>query len=163
MTVNKVDLSIDPSVILGIVDHHFLNQQNRISSCTNQASYIGNDYSRSELSRKNCTRGSERVLLWMQSLKRVELVPEHILATHSAWILCLNIDHGILLQFGSYGLMVDGTIRNASYGLWADRGSEARAINKDELQSISFYTMRGFKIVAIFYALLNSDNSKRLF
>ena len=52
----------------------------------------------------------------MQSLKGVELVPEHILATHSAWILCLNIDHG--LWFGSYGLMVDGTIRNESYGLY---------------------------------------------
>ena len=61
----------------------------------------------------------------MQSLKGVELVPEHILATHSAWILCLDIDHG--LWFGSYSLMVDGTICNESYGLWPDPGSKARA------------------------------------
>ena len=39
---------------------------------------------------------------------------QHSLATHSAWIVCLNIDHGI--WFGSYGLMVDGTICNDN--LW---------------------------------------------
>ena len=52
----------------------------------------------------------------MQSLKGVELVhvPEHILATHSAWILCLDIDHG--LWFGSYGLMGQYVMKATVYG-----------------------------------------------
>ena len=56
----------------------------------------------------------ERILVKTEiASKGVELVPEHILATHSACILCLKIDHG--LWFGSYGLMVD-VIKVTVYG-----------------------------------------------